>query len=123
MNAGHEGCVSEAIDSLAVRHRHGTHGTAMEASLEGDDVRSSGSVTGQLERAFNRFRATATEEELVEPLRYDRLELLGELQHGLVVGHPHLDVGKLGHLLLGSGNDLRVAMAGIRYTDTAGEVE
>jgi len=123
MDASHQGRVALSIDSFAVRHRHGANGAAMETTLEGNDVRPSSSMASQLERAFDRFSTTAAEEELVETLGYHSLELLGELQHGLVVGNSHLEVGQLGHLLLGSCDDLGVAMARIRYSNAAGEVE
>ena len=83
-----------------------------------------GMVTGQLEGALDGFRAGVAVEEAVRPGHgRDCRKAFGQVGQRLVVEVGAGDVDQFRGLLLDSGNNFRVAVAGGRHGDAGGEIE
>ena len=88
----------------------------MEGALEGDDARAPQRALGELDGVLDGLGAGVGEQHLVDA-RHDLAELVGEVEHGLVVVHVHLRVRHLAGLLLHGLDDLGVAVAGVDHGD------
>ena len=95
----------------------------MEGALEGDDARAACRLLGELDRVLDCLGAGVGEHDLVQALRHDAGELLGQLEHRAVTVDVHLRVRHLGGLLLHGLDDLGVAVAGVDDGDADDEVE
>ena len=104
--------------------RHGEQRAAVEAAVEGDDVAAAGMGAGDLDGVLDGLGAGRHEEGLL--LARDgrqRVELLGELDEGLVGHHHEAGVGEAVELLLDAPHDRGMAMAGVEDGDAAGEID
>ena len=80
-------------------------------------------LLGELDGVLDGLGAGVGEHDLVQAVRHDAGELLGQLEHRAVTVDVHLRVRHLGGLLLHGLDDLGVAVAGVDDGDADDEVE
>ncbi|MNY09054.1 hypothetical protein D3C86_1419450 [compost metagenome] len=104
--------------------RQGHHGAAVVAAGEGDHPGATGGGTGDLHRVFHGFGTGGDQQGLLgEVARHPGVDLLAQLDVGLVGQHLEAGVAEFAQLLLHRGDDFRVQVAGVEHRDAAGEVD
>ena len=92
--------------------------------LEHHHTRAPGRVAGDLHRVFDRLGAAVGERGLLGKIpRRDLVELLAELEVGLVHRDREAGMGELRHLLLRRAHHLVVGMPDVERADAAREVD
>ena len=113
-----------ALLHLRVGERQGPHGSAVEATVEGDDPGPVGVVAGELDRAFDRLGAGVGQEDarpLVE--RRDGRKPLHELEVARLEEVSGGDVDEPIRLLLDGSHHRGMRVPGRADRDAGGEIE
>jgi len=95
----------------------------VEAPVESDEVGAAGRVAGELECGFDGLGAGVGVEDALGAAGRDGFELLGELDHALIIEIGAGHVEELSGLALHGFDDGGVAVAGGNDGDAGGEVE
>ena len=97
---------------------------SMVARGEGDDARTAGGGTGDLDRVLDRLGTGGDQQRLLREIaRRQRVQLFGQRHVGLVGHDLERGVGETVFLCLRRGNHVGVAVAGVQHGDAAREVD
>lgn len=95
----------------------------MKTATEDDDITSASSMLSQLNRCLDGLSSRVGEKEAGKIFGENCQKRGDQLQGRLVIDDVHLSMNEFGSLLLNGLDHLRMAMAGVSYSDPAGEVE
>ena len=124
LNAAQQRAEVLALGVLRRGQRKRTHGAAMEAAVERDQLVALGGVTSQLDGALNGFRARVAEEHLpVVRRRHGGYQPFGELRHVVMIKIRAGDVDQFRGLLLNGFYHFRMAVARRADGDTRAEIQ
>jgi len=116
----HAGGVRGDLAGQAERH----HGAPVIGAGEGNHTGTAGGGAGDLHRVLHGLGAGGDQQGLLgEITRHPRIDLLAQLDVGLVGQHLEAGVGELVQLVFHRLDDLRMQVAGIQHGDAAGEVD
>ena len=108
---GHQGALTNGVDVLAPRHRHGAVSPSMVCTLEGDDVVTTRNLPGDFDRCFDSLRPRVPEEERVERrMRHNGEQTFDESEIWLVERDAALRMDELAALHCCCTADLGVRM-------------